>query len=136
LFHHCNNLYKFLFLIRKTFIVLLHFPPMLFEGGFFSGTGILIISAIIIAIWVLIEVKRFKHKIFAIFLMVAIVFLYFGAFAVFQDREVDFGSVSGIMDATKVYFSWLVNIFGNFKTLTVGAVQLDWKDPGNLTTIS
>ncbi len=98
-------------------------------------TGILVISAIIIAIWVIIEVKRFKHKIFAIFLMILVVFLYFGAFAVFQDREVDLGSVSGVMDATKVYFSWMVNIFGNFKTLTAGAIQLDWKDPGNLTNI-
>tara|TARA_Y100000296_G_C5164056_1_gene253531 strand:- start:1588 stop:1914 length:327 start_codon:yes stop_codon:yes gene_type:complete len=93
----------------------------------FSRTGILIVSAIIILVWILIEFKRFRHKIFAIFLMVLIVFLYLGGVVVFQDKTIDFSSYSGIMDATKIYFSWLGSIFGNFKTMTAGAIQLDWK---------
>ena len=94
----------------------------------FSGTGILIVSAIIILVWIWIEFKRFRHKIFVIFLMIVIVFLYFGAVVVFQDKEVDFTSYSGLMDSTKLYFSWLGSVFGNFKTMTAGAIQLDWKD--------
>ena len=106
---------------------------MFFEGGLFSTTGILVITAIIVAIWIIIEVKRFKHKIFAIFLMILIVFLYFGAFAVFQDREVDFTSISGITEATKLYMSWLGTIFGNFKSITGNVIQLDWI--GNETNV-
>jgi len=57
---------------------------MAFEGGIFSGTALLLVSGIIIAIWVLIEIKRFRHKIFAIFLVILIIFLYFGVFVVFS----------------------------------------------------
>ena len=101
---------------------------MVLGSEIFSTTGILIVSAIIILVWILIEFKRFRHKIFAIFLMVAIIFLYFGAIVVFQDINIDLGTMSGITDATKIYFSWLVSVFGNFKTMTAGAIQLDWKD--------
>jgi|TARA_Y100000310_G_scaffold285257_1_gene308608 glucan phosphoethanolaminetransferase (alkaline phosphatase superfamily) len=106
-----------------------------FGTGIFSGTAILIVSAIIILIWLIIEVKRFKHKIFAIFLMILIVFLYIGGIVVFQGKDIDFTSSSGIMDATKIYFSWLSTIFGNFKTMTAGAIQLDWTDT-NETSIT
>ncbi len=67
--------------------------------------------------------------------MVLVVFLYFGAVIVFQDKDIDFTSYSGVMDATKLYFSWLGSIFGNFKTITAGAIQLDWKDD-NQTAIT
>ena len=109
---------------------------MAFGEGIFSGTGILIVSAIIIIVWVLIEVKRFRHKIFAIFLVILIIFLYFGIFVVFQDREVDLSTISGIMDATKLYFSWIFSVFGNFKTITAGAIQLDWGETNNKTPIT
>jgi|TARA_Y100000034_G_scaffold122543_1_gene168131 glucan phosphoethanolaminetransferase (alkaline phosphatase superfamily) len=108
---------------------------MVFGGEIFSGTGILILSAVIILIWVVIEIKRFKHKIFAIFLMILIIFLYFGVIVVFQDRNVDFDSYSGMIDATKIYFSWLSSVFGNFKTMTAGAIQLDWRAVNETSTI-
>tara|TARA_Y100000310_G_scaffold337938_1_gene426269 strand:- start:4606 stop:4932 length:327 start_codon:yes stop_codon:yes gene_type:complete len=99
---------------------------MAFGGGIFSGVGILIVSAIIIFIWVFIEITRFKHKIFAILSIILVVFLYFGAIVVFQGTDIDFTSYSGMIEATKIYFSWLGSVFGNFKTMTAGAIQLDW----------
>lgn len=109
---------------------------MAFGEGIFSVTALLIVSGIIIAIWVLIEIKRFRHKIFAIFLVILIIFLYFGAFVVFQDRAIDLSTISGMTDATKLYFSWLFSIFGNFKTITAGAIQLDWGETSNKTSIT
>jgi len=109
---------------------------MAFGVGIFSGTALLIVSGIIISIWVLIELKRFRHKIFAIFLIILVIFLYFGMFVVFQDREIDLSSISGMMEATKLYFSWIFSIFGNFKTITAGAIQLDWGENSSETSIT
>lgn len=109
---------------------------MAFGEGILSGTALLLVSGVIIVVWVLIEIKRFRHKIFAIFLVILIIFLYFGAFVVFQDKEVDLGTISGMTEATKLYFSWLFSVFGNFKTITAGAIQLDWGETSNKTSIT
>ena len=100
---------------------------MVFEGGIFSGTTLLIISLVIIVVWVLLEVKRLKHKIFLISLVVLMISLYLGVVVVFQDRNIDFTSYSGMIDAGKIYFSWLGSVFGNLKMITASAIQLDWK---------
>jgi|TARA_Y100000310_G_C20662955_1_gene805794 Mg/Co/Ni transporter MgtE len=99
---------------------------MEFGTGIFSGLALAIISLIIIITWVLIEVKRVKHKLFAIFLVVAIIFLYWGAIVVFQGEEVDLKSYSGVMEAGNLYFSWMVSIFGNFKIITGNIIHMDW----------
>jgi len=54
----------------------------------------------------------------------------------FQDRAVDLSTISGMTDATKLYFSWLFSVFGNFKTITAGAIQLDWGETSNKTSIT
>lgn len=99
---------------------------MAFGEGLFSGTALLVVSAIIVLIWVLIEIKRIKHKIFAIFLVGMIIFFYWGAIVVFQGQAFDFSSFSGISEASKIYFSWLLSVFDNLKTVTAGVIQLDW----------
>jgi len=95
------------------------------------GTTLFILSILIIGIWIIIEIKRMRHKIFALFLIGLILFLYFSITTVFSDREVDLTSVSGIIDATKVYFSWLGTISSNFKLITSSVTKMDWK--GNST---
>jgi|TARA_Y100000310_G_scaffold17671_1_gene17430 hypothetical protein len=103
-----------------------------FGDAIFSGASLLIISVVIISIWVVIEVKRFKHKIFAIFLIILIIILYWGVIVVFQDREIDLTTVSGMTEATKIYFSWFGSIFENLKTLTSNVIRMDWSQ--NFTT--
>ncbi len=104
---------------------------MAFWGDIFSTTSILILAAIILVVWVLVEFKRFRHQIFAIFLIIFIVFLYVGAVKVFKDTSVDFSSPSGMVDAGKLYFSWLFSAFGNIKTITSNVIHTDWS--GNST---
>ena len=70
---------------------------------------------------------RLKHKLFAIFLIALILFLYISTSLVFREEDIDFKSVSGVMDATKIYFSWLGSAFGNMKTITTYAVKMDWR---------
>ena len=95
------------------------------------GVTIFVIATLIVAIWVVIELKRFRHKIFAIFLIVLVLLTYISMNAVFKNREVDLGSFPGIVDAGKIYFSWLGGVFSNMKTITANVIHTNWK--GNLT---
>lgn len=81
--------------------------------------------------WFMLEYKRLKHRIFAIFLIVIILFMYFSFLIAFKGKEIDYKSVSGIIEAGKVYMNWLFFASGNFKSITTNAIQMDWK--GNIT---
>jgi hypothetical protein len=96
-----------------------------------AGIAIFIIAGLIITIWILVEVKRMRHKIFALFLIALILFLYLSANIVFQSHEIDFKTVSGLTSAGKLYMSWLGSAFGNVKSITTNAIKMDWK--GNAT---
>ena len=97
------------------------------------GITLFIVAVLIIAIWGVIEIKRFKHKLFAIFLIVLILFTYLSFTITLRGQEIDYTTISGMMTATKLYFSWLVSIFGNLKTMTTHAIRMDWN--GNETDI-
>ncbi len=95
------------------------------------GVTVLIIAALIAAIWIIIEVKRMKHKIFAIFLIAIILFLYFSFTLATNGKELDFKSIEGIKSAGQIYLSWLGGFFSNVKTLAGNVIHLNWK--GNST---
>ena len=94
--------------------------------GIFSWTSIFVLVIITVGIWIVIEIKRFKHKIFAILLIVLVIFSYVSFAVVAQNNELDFTSFSGVIEATKIYFSWLGSIFGNLKQITANVFKLDW----------
>ncbi len=91
------------------------------------GITLFIVAVLIIVIWVLIEIKRLRHKIFAMFLIFLILFTYVSFTVVIKDKQVDFGNLQGWMEAGKLYLSWLGSLFVNFKTLTTSAIKMDWK---------
>lgn len=91
------------------------------------GTTLFIVALLVVFIWVFVEFKRFKHKIFAIFLIVLIIFTYIGFASTIKGKDLDFSSVSGWKEASQLYLSWLGSVFKNFKTLTANAIQMDWK---------
>ncbi len=90
------------------------------------GVTLLIVGILIIAIWVLVELKRFRHKFFAIFLIALILFSYLSFTLILKGKNIDLKTSSGIIQAGKLYFSWLGSIFGNFKTITTNAIKMDW----------
>ena len=95
------------------------------------GITFFIVAALIIAVWVLIEVKRFKHKIFAIVLIVLILFTYLSFSYTLSGQDIDLKTVSGLTEAGKLYIVWLGSMFNNVKSLTANAIHMDWK--GNVT---
>ncbi len=91
------------------------------------SSTIIFMSILIAVIWVLVEVKRLKHKVVAMALIGLIIFSYLSFFAVFNDNKADLKTPTGLLDASKIYFSWLTSVFDNLKTLTANAIHLDWK---------
>lgn len=101
------------------------FSKMVFDA-FFSGTGVFILAVVVVGIWVIIEIRRFKHKIFAIFLISLVILSYLSFFTVFKNQGIELTTYSGIITATKIYFTWLLSIYDNFKTLTMNVIRMDW----------
>jgi len=90
------------------------------------GTTLFVIAVLIIAIYVLVEIKRLRHKIFAIFLIGLILFTYISFSVVLKDQEIDYKTIPGVTAASKLYFSWLFSVFGNLKSITTNAIKMDW----------
>lgn len=90
------------------------------------GVAVLIISVLVIAIWVVIEIKRLKHKLFAIFLIGLILFAYLSFTFSLRGQDIDIKTIPGVIEASKLYFSWLGSAFGNIKSITINAIKMDW----------
>ncbi|MFZ1970711.1 MAG: hypothetical protein WAU65_00840 [Candidatus Nanoarchaeia archaeon] len=88
------------------------------------------IIVVIVVIWVIIEIERkgvsFKHRFFAILIVVLLLFTYFSFTIVLKGKSLDLSSWDSIKGAGTLYYSWLVSVFGNFKTLTTNAIHMNW----------
>ena len=91
------------------------------------GITFIIIAVLVVAIWLIIEAKRLKHKVFAIVLIMLIIFTYISFAVVIKNNEIDLKTTSGWVSAGKLYFSWLGGIFTNVKSITAYAFKQDWK---------
>jgi len=91
------------------------------------GTTVLIVAGIVVLIWVFVELKRFKHKIFAMFLIALILFSYLGFMASIKGQDINFKSIDGLKTAGSLYLSWIGNVFKNMKSITTNAIKMDWR---------
>lgn len=100
------------------------------------GVTLFVVAVLVLFIWVFIELKRFKHKIFAMVLIALILFSYLSFSVVLRNEDINYKSIEGLTKATKIYFSWLGTVFGNLKSVTSYAVKQDWKtvDESNKTS--
>lgn len=90
------------------------------------GIILFVIGSIMIIVWFINAFSNIKYKIFAVLLIAIILFTYISFSVTIRDENLDLTTVSGFVTANKLYFSWLVNVFKNFKTVTVQAIKLDW----------
>jgi|SRR3989344_517850 len=91
-------------------------------------TGIIFIVAIfLLLIWFFLGFRRARHKFFSHTLIILLIFVAFTFALSIRGYDVSFKTVSGVIDAGKVYFGWLGAAFGNFKSVTGYATKLDWK---------
>lgn len=90
------------------------------------GVALIIVCGLILFIWVMAEFRKFKHKMWAFFLIALVVFGYISFTITTKDQGVDLKSFSGVLGAVKIYFSWLGGMFGNLKSITANAIGMDW----------
>lgn len=90
------------------------------------GGMLFVVIALIAVVWMFIELKRFRHKFFAVFLVILILFTYLSFTIVLKGQNVDWKTPSGMYEAGKLYFVWLGSLFTNAKSITGHAVNLDW----------
>lgn len=91
------------------------------------GGTLLIVLILVVAIWIIVEVRRFRHKAFAIFLIILILFTYLSFISVIKGKNLDLTSSDGLKKAGNLYVSWLGSVLQNLKTITSNAINLDWK---------
>ena len=91
------------------------------------GIALFVIAVLVVAIYVLVEIKRMRHKVFAVFLICLILFTYISFATVLKGKDIDYKSIGGLTTAGKLYLSWLGSMFGNAKSITTYAVKMDWR---------
>ena len=91
----------------------------------------IVVGMIVVIILVFAKIKHIKHKTFLILILLLILFFYITATKVIGQENVDLSSFGGIMNAGKIYFTWLVHAGGNAKSLAGEAIKMDWV--GNVT---
>lgn len=90
------------------------------------GLTIIVISIAVAAIWVFFELRRFKHKLWAILIIGLILFAYISFSLTLRNESIDYRSFSGLRDASKLYVAWLIGVFGNLKAITSNAINMNW----------
>lgn len=92
------------------------------------GVTFIIVAVVVVAIWLIIEAKRLKHKVFAIFIIALILFSYISFSVVIKNNDIDLKTTEGWKIASKLYFNWLGHVFSNIKDVTTYAIKKDWKE--------
>lgn len=84
------------------------------------------LGVLILILWIVVKARHMKHRATFIILLALLVFFYTSGYKVIKDGGVNLNSLGGILQAGKLYFSWLYNSFGNIKTIAGNAVKLNW----------
>ncbi len=92
---------------------------------------LILLLVFVVAIWLFIEFKRFRHKIVAVFLILLIVFTYFSFVSVVKGKDLDLMSIDGAKEAGRLYLVWIGHAFKNVKVVTSNVISMDWR--GNET---
>lgn len=87
----------------------------------------LIIVILIALAFFFLRMKHTRHKIFMVFVILLLLFVYLTSSRVLTGQSINWKSIAGIETATKLYFSWLGSVFDNFKTVAGNAMKMDWK---------
>ncbi len=93
----------------------------------FVGLGLLI--------FIFIKFIHMKHKIYAVLIVLLLLFLYVTAGQVISSNEIDVTSGEGVVQAATIYFKWMAHIFKNARVLAGNAIKMDWEGAIKNTTL-
>jgi hypothetical protein len=82
--------------------------------------------AAIIIVSKLIHFKHIKHRVFAILIILSLLFTYLTFSTIVKSNSLDIKTAPGIFSAVKLYSGWVVHAFGNLKIITGNAIKMNW----------
>jgi len=83
-----------------------------------TGSIVFFVVIIAIALWTIITITKFKHKLLVVFLIVLILFGYFSVKTAFDGQNVDLTDFKGVVATSGIYFSWIGSTFSNTHEIT------------------
>ena len=86
---------------------------------------IIIEVLVILLIHFLFDFKK-MNKIMIFLITFLLIFLPISFTYVFQDYSINWTSLSGIFEAVRVYFTWIISVLGNVKDITANIINMDW----------
>lgn len=87
---------------------------------------ILIVGVFVLLIYLMMGFRRARHKFFSLFLIAMLLFFAISFTVAIKGKDINFKTAGGVLNAGKVYLSWLGSAFGNFKAVTSYAIKMDW----------
>lgn len=86
--------------------------------------GILIV--VIFLAWTVMKARHFKSRVWAVFLIILLLFVYISLSNIIKTSGIDIKSFEGVVKVTKLYFVWLGHAFENSKVIVGNAVKMNW----------
>lgn len=86
----------------------------------------ILLGLILVAVVIFIKLSHFRHRFFAVIIVILALFLFVSVTYVASKNSLDFSTYDGLMRSLKIYGGWLVNLFSNFRGLTGSAIKMDW----------
>lgn len=102
--------------------------------------NLLLIVIAILAVVAILQLGHLKHRLLVIGVVILAVAFYFTFTFALSDQDIDLGSPSGLIEASRIYFAWFGQAATNLQAITGEAVKMDWvpeapekKDPDVMT---
>jgi len=88
------------------------------------GWLVILILAVIAGIFL--KVSHVKNRMTLVVLVLLALFLVGTVGIIFKTNDLEIDSTEGFFNVVKVYTGWLINGFGNMKTIIGNAIKMDW----------
>lgn len=95
-----------------------------------------LIVAIVVFALIIFKFKEVKHKFGLMAIIIIILFIVASFGQLYTKNNLNLSNFDGIVDAGKVYFSWLGQAAHNIGKVSTYAVKQEWDTPVNSTTLT
>ena len=90
-----------------------------------------LIGIFLVVLMMVFKAKEVRHKLGFVVVASIVLFLVFSFYQVYTTQKLDFTSLDGVVNAGKLYASWLGTMFGNVAKVSNYAIQQDWTIDGS-----
>jgi len=89
----------------------------------------IIVGVLLFVLVLVLKIKSMGHRrerYYITGLILILLFLYISSSLVFQKNNVSLKTFEGVVEAGKIYFSWLGGVFNNAKVIVGHALNMNW----------